>query len=68
VLPVPSDLLFALAAQYQDGTLEMPDEVAGKASAAGVDFGNPSAALGRLMAGQLNRLFPSLPLIQMALA
>ncbi|NCP64210.1 MAG: hypothetical protein GW763_05925 [Paraglaciecola sp.] len=48
VLPVPTDLLFALAAQTQDGTLEMPDEVAGKVSGAGVDFGNPSAALGGL--------------------
>ncbi|MFT5674282.1 MAG: Pla-1/cef family extracellular lipase [Paraglaciecola sp.] len=46
VLPVPTDLLFALAAQTQDGTLEMPDEVADKANGGTVDFGNPSAALG----------------------
>lgn len=46
VLPVPTDLLFALAAQTQDGTLEMPDEVADKANGGTVDFANPSAALG----------------------
>lgn len=46
VLPVPTDLLFALAAQTQDGTLEMPDEVADKANGGSVDFGNPSAVLG----------------------
>jgi Pla-1/cef family extracellular lipase len=48
VLPVPTDLLFALAAQTQDGTLEMPDEVADKLTSGTVDFGNPSAALGGL--------------------
>lgn len=48
VLPVPSDLLFALAGQTQDGTLEMPDEVAGKANGGSPDFGNPSVALGAL--------------------
>lgn len=48
VLPVPTDLLFALAAQTQDGTLEMPDEVAGKAGGGSPDFGNPSVALGAL--------------------
>lgn len=48
VLPVPTDLLFALAAQTQDGTLEMPDEVAGKANGGSPDLGNPSVALGAL--------------------
>ena len=46
VLPVPSDLLFALAAQTQDGTLEVPDEVAAKAGGMAPDFGSPSVALG----------------------
>ena len=44
VLSVPSDLLFA---GTQDGTLEPPDEVAGKA-AGNVNFGSPSVALGGL--------------------
>jgi Pla-1/cef family extracellular lipase len=48
VLPVPTDLLFALAGQTQDGTLEMPAEVAGKANGGSPDFGNPSVALGAL--------------------
>jgi len=48
VLNVPSDLFFALVEQTDDGTLEMPDEVAGQAANGMPDFGNPSAALGAL--------------------
>ncbi len=48
VLNVPSDLFFALVEQTDDGTLEMPDEVAGQANGGTPDFGNPSAALGAL--------------------
>lgn len=48
VLNVPSDLFFALVEQTDDGTLEMPDEVAGQANGGTPDFTNPSAALGAL--------------------
>ncbi|GAA6183176.1 VolA/Pla-1 family phospholipase [Aliiglaciecola sp. NS0011-25] len=48
VLNVPSDLFFALVEITDDGTLEMPDEIAGQANGATPDFGNPSAALGAL--------------------
>ena len=48
VLPVPSDLLFALVEQTDDGTLEVPDEIAGQANGGTPDFSNPSAALGAL--------------------
>ena len=48
VLNVPSDLFFALVEQTDDGTLEMPDEVAGQAANGIPDFSNPSAALGAL--------------------
>lgn len=47
-LNVPSDLFFALVEQTDDGTLELPDEVAGQANGGTPDFGNPSAALGAL--------------------
>lgn len=47
VLPVPTDLLFALAGQTQDGTLELPDEVASRAANAGMaDYSDPGVALG----------------------
>ena len=42
VLPLPNDLLFS---GTSDGTLEAPDEVAGREAGA-VDLGNPSVALG----------------------
>lgn len=48
VLNVPNDLFFALVEQTDDGTLELPDEVAGQANGGTPDFGNPSAALGAL--------------------
>ncbi|GAB2682947.1 VolA/Pla-1 family phospholipase [Aliiglaciecola aliphaticivorans] len=48
VLNVPNDLFFALVEVTDDGTLEMPDEVAGQANGGTPDFGNPSAALGAL--------------------
>lgn len=48
LLNVPSDLFFALVEQSDDGTLEMPDEIAGQAGGGTPDFGNPSAALGAL--------------------
>ncbi|WJG07875.1 VolA/Pla-1 family phospholipase [Aliiglaciecola sp. LCG003] len=48
VLNVPNDLFFALVERTDDGTLEMPDEVAGQANGGTPDFGNPSAALGAL--------------------
>tara|TARA_R110000868_G_scaffold142465_1_gene359834 strand:+ start:10750 stop:13131 length:2382 start_codon:yes stop_codon:yes gene_type:complete len=44
VLPLPSDLLFS---GTSDGTLEMPDEVAGRA-AGGADYTDPAVALGAL--------------------
>lgn len=47
-LPLPTDLLFALAEQTDDGTLEVPDEIAGQANGGTPDFGNPAAALGAL--------------------
>ncbi|MCC2615501.1 hypothetical protein LJ739_04510 [Aestuariibacter halophilus] len=47
-LPVPTDLLFALVEQTDDGTLEVPDEIAGQADGGTPDFGNPSVALGAL--------------------
>ncbi len=47
-LPLPTDLLFALAEQTDDGTLEVPDEIAGQANGGTPDFGNPSVALGAL--------------------
>lgn len=48
VLNTPSDLFFALVDQTDDGTLELPDEIAGEANGGAPDFGNPSAALGAL--------------------
>ena len=48
VLNTPTDLLFAVVAQTDDGTLELPDEIAGEANGGTPDFGNPSAALGAL--------------------
>ncbi|MDO6693471.1 hypothetical protein Q4574_09250 [Aliiglaciecola sp. 3_MG-2023] len=48
VLNVPNDLFFALVEVTDDGTLEMPDEVAGQANGGTPDFDNPSAALGAL--------------------
>lgn len=47
-LPLPTDLLFALVEQTDDGTLEVPDEIAGQANGGTPDFGNPSVALGAL--------------------
>jgi Pla-1/cef family extracellular lipase len=47
-LPLPTDLLFALAEQTDDGTLEVPDEIAGQANGGTPDFGSPSVALGAL--------------------
>ncbi len=44
ILSVPNDLLFS---GTTDGTLEVPDEVAGRA-AGGADYRNPSVALGGL--------------------
>ncbi|MCR8922555.1 hypothetical protein NO559_07210 [Dasania sp. GY-MA-18] len=44
ILPLPSDLLFS---GTTDGTLEMPDEVAGRA-AGGADYTDPAVALGAL--------------------
>ena len=41
-IPLPSDLLFSGTA---DGTIEAPDEVAGRA-AGDIDYGSPSVALG----------------------
>jgi Pla-1/cef family extracellular lipase len=41
-IPLPSDLLFS---GTSDGTLEMPDETAGRA-AGSIDYGNPAVALG----------------------
>jgi Pla-1/cef family extracellular lipase len=41
-IPLPSDLLFS---GTSDGTLELPDEVAGR-SAGSIDYGNPGVALG----------------------
>jgi|MEHZ01.3.fsa_nt_MEHZ010933633.1_1 Pla-1/cef family extracellular lipase len=41
-IPLPSDLLFS---GTTDGTLEPPDEVAGRA-AGSIDYGNPAVALG----------------------
>ena len=47
VLPVPTDLLFALAGQTQDGTLELPAEVASRALNEGVaNYAEPGIALG----------------------
>ena len=47
-LNVPSDFFFALVEQTDDGTLEMPDEVAGQANGNMPDFSNPGAALGAI--------------------
>lgn len=47
-LPLPTDLLFALAEQTDDGTLEVPDEIAGQANGGTPDFSSPSVALGAL--------------------
>lgn len=47
-LPLPTDLLFALAEQTDDGTLEVPDEIAGQANGGTPDFGNPAVVLGAL--------------------
>lgn len=47
-LPLPTDLLFALAEQTDDGTLEVPDEIAGQANGATPDFTDPGVALGGL--------------------
>jgi hypothetical protein len=46
VLPLPTDLLFSLAGQTQDDTLELPAEVAGKANGGTPDFGDPEVVLG----------------------
>lgn len=45
VLPLPSDILFS---GTTDGTIEMPDEVAGNATSAGADYTDPAVALGAL--------------------
>ena len=45
---LPTDLLFALIEQTDDGTLEVPDEIAGQANGGTPDFGNPAAAIGAL--------------------
>lgn len=45
---VPSDFFFALVEQTDDGTLELPDEVAGQVNGGTPDFSNPSAALGAI--------------------
>lgn len=47
-IPLPSDLLFAVVEQTDDGTLEVPDEIAGQVNGGTPDFGNPSAAIGAL--------------------
>lgn len=47
-LPLPTDLLFALAEQTDDGTLEVPDEIAGQANGGTPNFGDPAVALGAL--------------------
>ena len=44
-LPIPTDFLFAVIEQTDDGTLEMPDEIAEQAQGA-LNFGNPGTALG----------------------
>lgn len=47
VLPVPTDLLFALAGQTQDGTLELPDEIESRlANNGAADYSDPGVALG----------------------
>lgn len=48
VLNVPSDLFYALVEVSDDGTLEMPDEIAGQADGGTPDFANPAVALGAL--------------------
>lgn len=45
-LPIPTDFLFAVVEQTDDGTLEMPDEIAGQANGGTPDFGQPGVALG----------------------
>lgn len=47
-LPLPTDLLFALAEQTDDGTLEVPAEIAGQANGGTPDFGDPAVAIGAL--------------------
>ncbi|MCV2885345.1 hypothetical protein OE749_11635 [Aestuariibacter sp. AA17] len=47
-LQTPTDLLFALVEQTDDGTLEVPDEIAAQANGGTPDFGNPSVALGAI--------------------
>lgn len=47
-LPLPTDLLFALAEQTDDGTLEVPAEIAGQANGGMPDFGDPAVAIGAL--------------------
>lgn len=47
-LPLPTDLLFALAEQTDDGTLEVPAEIAGQANGGTPNFGDPSVAIGAL--------------------
>ena len=44
-LPIPTDFLFAVVEQTDDGTLEMPDEIA-EQTAGALNFGNPGTALG----------------------
>lgn len=48
VLPLPTDLLFAVVAQTEDGTLEVPDEIAAEAAGEIPNFGDPAVALGGL--------------------
>ena len=47
-LNLPTDLLFAVVEQTDDGTLEVPDEIAGQVDGGMPDFTNPAAAIGAL--------------------
>ena len=44
-LPIPTDFLFAVIEQTDDGTLEMPDEIEEQMKGT-LNFGNPGTALG----------------------
>lgn len=47
-IPLPSDLLFAVIEQTDDGTLELPDEIAAQAAGGPLDFGQPGIAFGAI--------------------
>lgn len=47
VLPIPTDLLLAVVQQTQDGTLEVPDEVA-QGAVGDIDYTDPGVVLGAL--------------------